>query len=353
MASLEVEVLMALNSYVLEAMVNDLSSRGEMPHGRILTLSRYAINCRVQFFNEICVKYGWDNRLDYDGLFVNDRQFFPALGFEQLESMDYSDFEGADLVWDLNNPNIPDEYCGRYDYVLDCGTLEHVFHQPNAFEVVYKVLKAGGTFYFDQPVFFGINHGFYNFSTFLHYEYFTANKWKLNCFRLLMEKSVNGIFEELSVSEETLRKGAIPIKEGVHCVLFGSVTKTDDTICKAVPQQPSYAEAWQGSREGSRLSGVFDEMSDGAVFIYGTGLAAISFIEKLLPERRAVLETRGGALSAVSDEIGKYLIYGIKIHDISVVKPGDVVIIASLHYQDIIYDRIKHLEQEGILIMKL
>lgn len=46
-------------------------------------------------------------------------------------------------------------------------------------------------------------------------------------------------------------------------------------------------------------------------------------------------------------------IYDIKIHDISTVKPRDTIIISSRIYQDIIYDRIKHLENEGVAIVKL
>jgi hypothetical protein len=278
------------------------------------------------------------------------------LGFEYLETMDYSDYEGADIIWNLNNANIPDEYSERYDFILDGGTLEHVFNIPSALEAVFKMLKVGGTFFFDQPAFFGITHGFYNFSPCFFYEYFDANKWRINSFRLFERNNAtwsysSDIYSELEISEKNLRKGALNITDGAYCLTWGSVTKTADTICTIAPQQPAYAEAWEGNRD-KRLDEVFDTASAGYTYIYGTGLKAMTLIDGLSPEHRKALE-KGGMLSISTDEIGKYFMYGVKIFDISTVKQGDTIIISSKIYQDLIYDRIKHLEIEGVSIVKL
>ena len=53
------------------------------------------------------------------------------LGAKKCKSIDYSDFEGASIVHDLNNP-ISNELKGQFDTVIDGGTLEHVFNFPQA-----------------------------------------------------------------------------------------------------------------------------------------------------------------------------------------------------------------------------
>jgi len=55
----------------------------------------------------------------------------------------------------------------------------------------------------------------------------------------------------------------------------------------------------------------------------------------------------------LDEEICKFFMYGVRIFDISVVKPGDSIIISSRIYQDVIYERIRYLEQEGVSIIRL
>src|SRR5262245_14465810 len=58
---------------------------------------------------------------------ISDHTLFLRLGFDEVRSLDISNWEGVDLVHDLNRP-VPAEWHGRYDTVLEVGTLQHVFH---------------------------------------------------------------------------------------------------------------------------------------------------------------------------------------------------------------------------------
>src|SRR5690606_20333874 len=53
------------------------------------------------------------------------------LGASAIDVMDYSDYEGAQLLHDLNTP-VPEEWHDRYDAVIDGGSLEHIFNFPVA-----------------------------------------------------------------------------------------------------------------------------------------------------------------------------------------------------------------------------
>jgi len=44
--------------------------------------------------------------------------------------MDYSDYEGAEIILDPNNI-VLQEYHEKFDVVFDGGTCEHVFNVPN------------------------------------------------------------------------------------------------------------------------------------------------------------------------------------------------------------------------------
>ena len=61
--------------------------------------------------------------------------------------MDFSDYEGANIIQDLNTLIKNHDIFEKYDLIIDGGTLEHVFHVPNAFENFFKLLKIGGQFY--------------------------------------------------------------------------------------------------------------------------------------------------------------------------------------------------------------
>ena len=346
---------MAIINYSVEELVRDFSARGKKPSGRLLTLSRYMIGCNAQYLNSVFSKYGWDNRLDYDGLYIDDMQLFSALGFESLEAMDYSDYEGADFIYDLNSSDIPAGYLERYDYIIDGGTLEHVFNLPNALKAVFQMLKIGGTFFFDQPVFFGINHGFYNISPCLYYEYFLVNRWKANSYRLYMNlnRQWEGQWIDMNISELDMRHGDIAIKQDSYCNMWGSVTKTTDTTCTVAPQQPIYSDQWEIERNSNeKVNRAIEAVSNGNVYLYGTGQHTKNIIMSLSLDKRNKLEA-GGVISISPDEIGRRFMYDVKIHDVSAVKSGDTVIISSKIYQDIIYERIQHLTDEGITIVKL
>ena len=98
--------------------------------------------------------------------------FARALGAKKVSSMDISDYEGADIVHNLNSP-VPPELHGRFDLVIDGGTLEHVFHVPVAMENCMKITKVGGHVIIITNINNLVGHGFYQFSPELFYRIFS------------------------------------------------------------------------------------------------------------------------------------------------------------------------------------
>ncbi len=86
--------------------------------------------------------------------------FFRKLGFSEVDSLDFSGFEGASIVQDLAG-DLPENLAGRFDVIYDGGTCEHVFDLPTAYRNIDKMLKPGGVFIAHSPSNNWINHGFY------------------------------------------------------------------------------------------------------------------------------------------------------------------------------------------------
>lgn len=102
-------------------------------------------------------------------------RFFNALGFGMVSSMDLSDYEGAEILHDLNDP-VPPELRGRFGLIFDGGTTEHVFDVATCMNNLNELLQPGGVLVSCVPANGWFAHGFYQFGPELVYGY-----WKHGC----------------------------------------------------------------------------------------------------------------------------------------------------------------------------
>lgn len=87
-------------------------------------------------------------------------RFFEKIGYVSVDSMDFSEFEGASVIQDLTVP-LREDLKGRFDVVYDGGTCEHVFELPTAYRNIHAMLKPGGVLIGHSPCNNWINHSFY------------------------------------------------------------------------------------------------------------------------------------------------------------------------------------------------
>lgn len=91
------------------------------------------------------------------------------LGAGAVTSLDISDYEGCDIVFDLMEDAAADpahaaKLVGRYDTILDFGTSEHIFNAPQALVNAWNFLRDGGRYIFDLPVNGWTSHCLYQFT---------------------------------------------------------------------------------------------------------------------------------------------------------------------------------------------
>jgi SAM-dependent methyltransferase len=111
---------------------------------------------------------------DAAGRRTDQEALFRGLGFDSVESIDFYDAEKPTHVLDLNRP-VPAELHGLYDLVYDGGTTEHCFAAAEALSNALRLAKPGGRIIHHLPVNNWIDHGFYQFSPTLFFDFYGAN----------------------------------------------------------------------------------------------------------------------------------------------------------------------------------
>ncbi len=112
----------------------------------------------------------------HDKKYISDTTFFKMLAGPDilLEALDISDFEGADIVHNMNFP-IPEAMRGKYSFIIDAGTSEHVFNLPQSLNNISDMLETGGRVMHILPCNQYVNHGFYQFSPTTFFDYYATN----------------------------------------------------------------------------------------------------------------------------------------------------------------------------------
>jgi hypothetical protein len=156
-----------------------------------------------------------------DSLPYADERYFKDLGIEIL-SIDYSDYEGADIIADLSiEPSKNLDICrwlGSFDAVFDIGTSEHVGNTFASISNAFALLRDGGYYFYDLPYAGWLNHGLIQFCP----SYFAE---------LTRTNELDMLFQ---FAHPTCREGMIVFtRDNVNyfpnCItsLFGCIQKTD------------------------------------------------------------------------------------------------------------------------------
>ena len=173
--------------------------------------------------------------------YTTDRAFFSLLGIDDCIAADCSDYEGAEIIIDLNQP-LAGQLHSLADIVIDGGTLEHVFDVRQGLTNVSLMLKPGGRIIHMSPANNYANHGFYQFSPTLYADYYRANRFE-NVGVFAVEERLRGgdtatwdIFELDQRRQPLMMTSATPRRMLTLCV----AEKGADSTINEVPIQSSY-----------------------------------------------------------------------------------------------------------------
>ena len=160
---------------------------------------------------------------------------FSYLGCDSVVSMDYSNYEGSEIIHNMNNP-VPEEYYEKYDVIFDGGTIEHIFDVKMCFHNVKKMLKKNGIFISVNGANNHLGHGFYQFSPDLYRAVF-SNQSGYNIVEMHI-KAANIDALPLDITKfEPWQSNIVTSQEQQYISVIIQKIKDIDAID---PQQPAY-----------------------------------------------------------------------------------------------------------------
>lgn len=222
--------------------------------GTILSLGKQSVCVPLskikEIFNEFGCKINPDFKEKYDTTTrfkegcLDDESFISMFGNVNYQTMDVSSYEQASIVHNLNFP-IPKELEGKFDYIIDGGTFDHLFDLKTSFENITKLLKPGGRIFQWNAASNYANAGYLSFSADFFYDYYTLNNFA-DCRTFFAMSHImqaqNWCFYEF-----------IPPKEGKSYTAFKPTyfsvmtivlaTKGANSTCDRMPVQAQYRDA--------------------------------------------------------------------------------------------------------------
>jgi hypothetical protein len=170
------------------------------------------------------------------------------LGAKEISAMDFSAYEGAAILHDLNEP-VGDELKEKFTFVLDGGTLEHIFNFPVAITGAMEMVAVGGhlAIIAGGNNFFG--HGFYQFSPELFFRVFNLE----NGFTVerMIAAEVGNCWYEVSDPKEIGGRVELINDRPVYLMVLARKIERR-TLFSQTPQQSDYVAKWHDETDGKR-----------------------------------------------------------------------------------------------------
>lgn len=175
------------------------------------------------------------------------RDFLEA---KSVETMDFSEYEGASIVHDLNAP-VPESLHQRFDAIIEAGSLEHVFNFPVAIRNLMMMTKVGGGVFLSTVANNFCGHGFYQFSPELIYRIFSPENGFETTSVVFLEATYPAV--ELTpmravyqVADPKVVRSRVGLQSGNPIVMVVDAKKTRHVEpFSVVPQQSDYVAAWE------------------------------------------------------------------------------------------------------------
>jgi hypothetical protein len=170
---------------------------------------------------------------------------FEILGASRTDSMDFSDYEKATVIHDLNQP-VPGELKRKYTAVVDGGTIEHVFNFPVAIKNCMEMLQVGGHYIGITPANNLMGHGLYQFSPELYYNIFREENGFAMKKMIIVTQDAAGEFSNwYEVIDPRKAKTRVLLTNSNHTYLMVlAEKKSEQLIFQKSPQQSDYEMVW-------------------------------------------------------------------------------------------------------------
>jgi len=176
-----------------------------------------------------------------------------CLGARTVEALDYSDYDGAQHIHDMNEP-VPGALADRFDVVFDGGALEHIFNFPIAIANLMRMTKLGGRVFMSTPANNFCGHGFYQFSPELVFRVFAPeNGFEIQTVQLVEaqypspELTRNRVAYAVADPANVQARVGLVTKRPVLMLVEARKLRQVPLFARA-PLQSDYARAWSAAK---------------------------------------------------------------------------------------------------------
>jgi len=224
--------------------------------GEVVTLGRQDLNVYPTTMVKVLTSHGFTaDAFRADAKVLFGEPVFRSLGAKAVDAIDFSDFEGARFVHDLNQP-IDDSLRQRFDLVYDGGTLEHVFNFPIAIRNCMEMVRPGGRVILHTPANNWCGHGFYQFSPELFFRVFSpANGFEME--RLVVHRvGPYGRWHEVNDPEKIRSRVEVLTWYPLQMLVQARRTQVVPIFATA-PQQSDYTPRWE-EKSGAQAASTTD-----------------------------------------------------------------------------------------------
>ena len=178
--------------------------------------------------------------------------FLKILGAEDVQSIDYSTFENASVIHDMNIP-VPDDLKNRFTAVIESGSLEHIFNVSQALKNCMEMTKVGGHFIGIMPANNYMGHGFFQFSPELLWRVFGGENGFIIEQMILFESVPNPKFYKIKDPKEIGERVTLVNQKPAY-IFIQAKRITSVEIFLSYPQQSDWVALWnKHSSRGDRM----------------------------------------------------------------------------------------------------
>lgn len=259
------------------------SKRKGVSYARTLMVGRQILNLDFREFKENLTGFSLyqsdaqvENYLSASGGYAED--FLRFLGAEKIDSLDYSAYEGANILQDMNL-EVPDELKGKYSMVLESGSLEHIFNFPRSIANCMEMVEEGGHLLIITPVNNIMGHGFYQFSPEVFYRILNEANGYLIEQMLIFEYSPEEKWYQVEDPKKVRCRVELMNSSATYLCVRARRLKVMP-VFERFPYQSDYEDAWEG-RENyySKIARDRDSVDSGYSISESRKL-----IKKMMPE---------------------------------------------------------------------
>lgn len=146
---------MGINRQVLHALLSE--NAYDPIRGSVLLIGRSTVTIRESTISAIAKEFGrptpsWatsakSTKHSSDIFFIDDIELFRWLSpkIETIDVLDVSEYEGANIVHDLNTP-VGSALEGKYDFIYDSSVLDNIFSPATGITNIYRMMSSGGRY---------------------------------------------------------------------------------------------------------------------------------------------------------------------------------------------------------------